>query len=252
VPPLTPNVPLRQAMASAHLTIEAVARALSVDPKTVQRWLAGRTPRPRHRWALADLVKTDDEPLWPGANLKTATSTSPAGEMIAAYAHRADASPSVWSGLLNRACRQIDLLAYAMLFLPEAHPGLTEQFLGKATASCAIRIILADPACPQVAERDAEEGLNGDLPARIRTTLRHLNGLQTCENVSVRLHRTPMYNSVFRFDDEMLVTPHLYGLSGYAAPLLHVRRLVNNGLFDNFTAHFERTWQAAAPVEQWP
>lgn len=53
-----------------------------------------------------------------------------------------------------------------------------------------------------------------------------------------------MYNSVFRFDEDMLVTPHMYGTPGYRAPLLHVRRLTSGGIFDAFASHFERVWEA--------
>lgn len=62
------NDRLRAAMNHARLDIERVASELGVDAKTVQRWLAGRTPRPRHRWALAELLGADDEGLWPGAS----------------------------------------------------------------------------------------------------------------------------------------------------------------------------------------
>jgi len=43
-------------------------------------------------------------------------------------------------------------------------------------------------------------------------TLYQIRDLHHCENIQIHLHRTPMYNSVFRFDDEMFVTTHLYGL----------------------------------------
>lgn len=51
------NEQLRRAMATGRRDVAAVARAAHVDPKTVQRWLSGRVPRPRHRWAVADLFQ---------------------------------------------------------------------------------------------------------------------------------------------------------------------------------------------------
>ncbi|GAA0397737.1 hypothetical protein GCM10009530_56760 [Microbispora corallina] len=54
---------LRQALATARLQAVDVAAALGVDPKTVDRWLKGRTPYPRHRWAIADLLKLDEGDL---------------------------------------------------------------------------------------------------------------------------------------------------------------------------------------------
>src|SRR5207244_13422196 len=44
------NERLRSAMAKAGKDIANLADATAVDPKTVQRWLAGRVPHPRHRW----------------------------------------------------------------------------------------------------------------------------------------------------------------------------------------------------------
>jgi hypothetical protein len=52
------NERLRSAMAKAQADIEAITKVTGVDPKTVQRWLVGRVPHPRHRWAIAnDLVR---------------------------------------------------------------------------------------------------------------------------------------------------------------------------------------------------
>jgi hypothetical protein len=62
-------------------------------------------------------------------------------------------------------------------------------------------------------------------------------------------HSTPMYNSVFRFDNEMFVTTHLYGLHGAKAPLFHIRRLGPHGIFADFAAHFENLWATTTPVE---
>src|SRR6266545_750814 len=217
------NEPLRKAMADARITIEALGHAVSVHPKTVHRWLAGRVPHPRHRWAIADL--------------------------LGAYAHRAEVPAHIWHDLLDQAKTQIDLLAYAMLFLPEANPRLVDQLKEKATAGCAIRIALADPDSPAVADRDQEEGLGGALPARIRTTLHHFADLSDRESISLRLHATRMYNSLFRFDDEMLVTPHLYAQPGYASPVLHLRRIGHRGIYDNFALHFERVWISCDPPE---
>src|SRR5262252_8059939 len=58
----SPNVPLtmsnerlRCALAARALTVVTLAARAGVDPKTAQRWLAGRTPHTRHRWAITAL-----------------------------------------------------------------------------------------------------------------------------------------------------------------------------------------------------
>lgn len=59
-----------------------------------------------------------------------------------------------------------------------------------------------------------------------------------------------MYNSVFRADDDMFFTPHLFGLiKGYRAPILSIRRRLDEGMFDGLVSHFERVWERAAPTE---
>jgi hypothetical protein len=57
-----------------------------------------------------------------------------------------------------------------------------------------------------------------------------------------------MYNSVFRFDDHMVVTPHLFRRGGYESPTLHLRRLGDRGIFDTFAQHFDEVWSSAVAV----
>jgi hypothetical protein len=237
----------RRAMTTARVSVDDLSDAAQVNPKTVQRWLGGRLPHARHRWAVATALKEDERYLWPASEGTLSPGAVTTAEVIAAYAHRADVPTNQWWDLLVSAKRQIDLLAYAMLFLPEQHPRLCDLLRGKAAADCRVRITLADPASPQAADRDAEEQLNGALLGRIRTALQYLGPLHDCEGVEIRLHATPMYNSLFRFDDDMFVTPHLYGTPGYSAPLLHVRRLGPDGVFANFAEHFEAIWATARP-----
>ncbi len=246
------NERLRHAMAAAHVDIDAITRATNVDPKTVQRWLRGRVPHARHRWKIAKLLKEREDFLWSTDEVQAATTTAQTAEIVAAYAHRADVPASAWWQLFLQAQDQIDLLGYAMLFLPEQHSHLIPLLKEKAQASCKVRIAIADPTSIDVQRRDEEEQLGGTLPARIQTTLHHFHDLHNCNNIEIRYHTTPMYNSLFRFDNEMFVTPHLYGLHGSKAPLLHLRRLGAHGIFANFAAHFDALWTTTTLVEKIP
>jgi hypothetical protein len=113
------NERLRSAMAKAQADIEAITQATGVDPKTVQRWLTGRVPHPRHRWAIANLLREDEGYLWPGARPDLSPGAEATSEVVAAYGHRTDIPNTKWSDLMATARRQIDLLGYAFLFLPE-------------------------------------------------------------------------------------------------------------------------------------
>ncbi len=60
---------------------------------------------------------------------------------------------------------------------------------------------------------------------------------------------TPLYNSVYRFDDEMLVNVHAYGILAAYTPTMHLRR-VDGAFFNTYLESFERVW-ASARVPIW-
>lgn len=234
------NERLRDAMIAAHIDLDTISRETGVDPKTVQRWLKGRVPHARHRWKMAEMLKEHEDFLWPQD--AHATNANSSNEIAAAYAHRSDVSPNAWWQLFLQAKHHIDLLGYAMHFLPEQHARLTGLLQEKAAHSCKIRIALADPASTVVKMRDEEEELGGTLAARIQTTLYHFRTIRDCPGIEIRYHATTLYNSLFRADNQMFVTPHLYGLHGSKAPLLHLHKIEKDGIFSNFASHFETVW----------
>ena len=241
------NERLRAAMSAKGMGIETVARQVGVNPKTVQRWLGGRLPHPRHRWSICDLLGQPERELWPEVSVG-ASGAYHTSEIVAAYAHRADAPSQLWSGMLDRVRTNIDLLGYAMLFFPEQHPGLARIIEDKRVHGLRVRIALADPECAEVAARDALEGLGGTLPARIRSSLAHLGPLFANTGVEIRFHRVPLYNAMYRFDDQMLVTPYLYKLHGYQHPMLHLKRLGPAGVFESYAQQFEAIWTESRPA----
>ena len=246
------NDRLRQAMESAEISADRLAEAVEVDPKSVWRWTnKGVVPRRIGMKArVAEILSVDEAEIWPQPPRPVGVTEDRevTEEIVTVWAHRADAPKARWWTMLNAAEHNIDLLGYAMQFLPEDHSRLDRLLIDKTAAGCSVRVALANPDSPYVAERDDEEGPGGTLPHRIRTTVGHFEALFGVEGVDLRYHQTRMYNSVFRGDDEMFVTPHLYALKGYRAPLLHIRRSTDDGMFDGFVAHFERVWAVAEPI----
>jgi transcriptional regulator with XRE-family HTH domain len=228
-------------MTAQGMEPETLARKLGVDPKTVQRWLGGRLPHPRHRWKVCDVLGQSEQYLWPTV-LAGASGVLHTAEIVAAYAHRADVPSQLWAGMLEGARRNIDLLGYSMSFFPEQHPRLSRTLEEKCASGLKVRITLADPDSAEVAARDELERLGGTLPNRIRTTIIQLESLFANTGVEIRLHGVPLYNAVYRFDDQMLVTPYLYRLHGYQHPLLHIKRLGSAGIFESYAQQFEAIW----------
>lgn len=164
-----------------------------------------------------------------------------------AYAYRSDAPTSTWWELFTRAEQSIDLLGYTLYFLTLQHPGFVDSLLAKCSEGAIVRILVADPESEHVRYRDREEGTPLTLGVRIHTTLDAIKPLLSQENFELRYQDVPLYNSVFRFDDDMLMTPHLYATNGSQAPMLHLRRLGPEGLFDRFLSHFDGIWDDSRP-----
>jgi hypothetical protein len=61
--------------------------------------------------------------------------------------------------------------------------------------------------------------------------------------VEIRYHDVHLYNAIYRFDDQMIVTPYLYRAHGFQHPALHVRRLGPYGLFASFLDQFDLIWE---------
>jgi hypothetical protein len=172
-------------------------------------------------------------------------------EVVNVYSARADVPPELWRQMLKSGRREIDLLGSALLYLVEGDPGFVDLLW---TTRCDTRIALADPNSVMVAQRDKELNLGGTLAAKIQASIRTLRPLRAKQldgrGFELRLHSAPMYCSLFRVDDEMLVTPHVYGRPGRLdTPVLHLRRQEQNGIFTNYLLHFEDVfYKAAEPV----
>src|SRR6266545_3267257 len=109
-----------------------------------------------------------------------------------------------------RGRERTDLLGYAYPFLFEMAPQITATIRQAVTKGARVRIAVADPDCPHVVERDALEQLGGTLAGRIRVALMWLSQLDGLVDANVGMHQVHLYNSVFRIDNQMIVTPHLF------------------------------------------
>ncbi|TDE54118.1 XRE family transcriptional regulator [Nonomuraea mesophila] len=231
-------------MAAARLNTTDVAAALAVDPKTVTRWLNGRIPYPRHRWAVADLLHVDEADLWPEA---TPRHQALANGIHAIYPHRWAVPQTVWRNHFDTAREEIDILAYSALFLAE-DAAILNTLTKRAEAGIKVRILLGDPEGPEVAVRGNDEGIGAEvMTARVKNALVLYRPLANVNGVEVRLHRTVLYNSIYRADNELLVNAHAYGTPAANAPVMHLIHTHDQGPAATYITSFNHIWNNAQP-----
>ena len=240
------NQALRSAMMAAGLHQLDLASRLAVDPKTVERWLAGRVPHPSNRAAVAKLLNRDEGDLWPQAGVADRR-VRLGDEVRTVYPHRWAVPREVWMRHFERGREEIAILVYSGLFLAE-DGGIVRLLEDKARSGVVVRILLGDPDSPEVVQRGNDEGVGDSMASRIRNALTLLRPLTNGSGVQLRLHDTVLYNSLYRSDDELFVNPHIYGIAAPSAPVLHLRRVDDAAMVSTYLESFERVWSAARSV----
>jgi transcriptional regulator with XRE-family HTH domain len=239
-----PNDRLRDALMAARITHEDLAAELGVAAKTVERWVtSGRTPYPQFRHRISVLVQKEESWLWPDGYSQKRRSEISESEIVKVYPYRADIPPDLWARLFKNAIDNIGILVYSGFFLPEQHAPQMELLKQKADEGTSIRILLGDPDCPQVALRGREEDIGDAMAAKIRNVLlAYYRPYANYPGINIKLHCTTLYNSIFWFDDDMLVNTHAYGVPAHFAPVLHLRHLSSGTLFQTYARSFDRVW----------
>jgi transcriptional regulator with XRE-family HTH domain len=235
-------------MAQKGLSPEALAAACNVDPKTVDRWVAkGRVPHRKHRWTAAQRLNVEESYLWPPETNDAHRLAATQAELIGVFPNRASVPQASWVQLLTSARQQIDVLVFSGTFFAQSNPHVARMLAERADAGVQVRLCFGDPSGRAVAIRDEEEGIAGTLSAKIRASLTYYRKLVGTPGCEVRLHDTTLYNSLFRYDDVLMVNPHIWGQPASANPLLQLRRLEETGWFDHYSGSFDAVWETAKP-----
>jgi transcriptional regulator with XRE-family HTH domain len=243
-----PNDRLRTSLLERGVTPAELAAALNVDPKSVDRWLSGRTPYRRHRYAVAAHLGIDEAYLWPDALTRDQVADASESEIVNIYPHRWAVPSELWRNFFETADTDIDILVYSGLFLSE-DAGIRRVFREKADAGATVRILLGDPDSESVAQRGLDEGIDNTMAAKIRNALVLYRPLRNVDGIEFRLHTTVLYNSIYRADDQILVNTHIYNFPAAQAPVLHLRRVAGGSMVSTYLESFERVWDGATPME---
>lgn len=235
-------------MLERGVTPADLAAALDVDPKSVERWIGGRTPYRRHRYAVAAHLGVDEAYLWPDALTRDQVAHASESEIVNIYPHRWMVPSDLWRNVFETAETDIGVLVYSGLFLSE-DAGIRRLFREKADAGASVRILLGDPESEFVAQRGADEGIGDTMGAKIRNALVLYKSLRNIDGIEFRLHRTVLYNSIYRADDQILVNTHIYNFPASQAPVLHLRRVAGGDMVTTYLESFDRVWDGAEPLE---
>jgi transcriptional regulator with XRE-family HTH domain len=243
------NVSLRRAMQDAKLTEQDLAERCGVDVKTVARWVQDETriPHQRHQWSAAEALGVDSAVLWPEA-IRNTVKTGPDREVLSVYPYRSACPKSIWRNLISSAAGEITLAGYTNYFLWLEHPNLAKVLRRKTEQGCKVRFLVGDPDSEVTRRREEIESVPLTVSTRIRITLAELEQLRDVPGVEARFSDEHIAMSAFRFDSEMLVTPHLAKLVGHDSPMLHLKRHQDDGLFDRFAYHISELWSAGRTV----
>jgi lambda repressor-like predicted transcriptional regulator len=242
------NERLRQAIKDAGLTLAQLADVMGVDEKTVDRWLQGRKPYPRHRQAVATALGVSPQDIWPD----TPRSADPARgrlELVSAFARTDDVLAPDWHQLLDGASEQIDLLDYTLID-QLSRPGVPALLRSKADDGCQVRVLISYASRARLATDTPIDATYPDLePAaafEIARSRGYLEPLLGVEGIEVRKFAAMRFNSIIRADDRMLVTLHLWGAARDQAPLLHLHETEHSGIFEQFDRHYQSVWDDAS------
>ncbi|MEU4208761.1 XRE family transcriptional regulator [Streptomyces sp. NPDC026206] len=176
-------------------------------------------------------------------------------EIVQSYAYRSACPSTVWGDLIADATRDLFFGGYTSYFLWTHVPALPELLRQKAANGCRVRFLLGDPNSSVTRQREEIEDVAMTVSTRIRTTMEQLARMGEVEGLEARFSAPAdatnhVSLSVFRFDDEVLVTPHLARLVGHDSPLLHLRRRGDRGMFSRFVEHAEELWSRGVPIAE--
>ena len=238
-------------MAEQKVRSGQLALHLGVSRKTVERWIgnADHVPHARTRASASAYLGVSEEMLWPKA-AKAVVKTGPDREIVTVYPYRSACPKAVWAELVDGAKEEIFFAGYTnyFIFLDQPHFHLTLQ--EKLRQGVRVRFLLGDPSSEVTRAREAVEDVALSVSTRIRIAQENLAKVGEHDGLEVRysaVEDAPNHVglSVFRFDNDALVCPHLARLVGHDSPMMHLRHKADHGMFDRFAEHAEELWSRA-------
>jgi hypothetical protein len=215
--------PIMRALSAKGLSTHDAAIWLQVDPKTVERWCAGRIPYRANRAALARLTGWPEHDLWPGV-VTVPDSISEGCVADLAYVSLTAISHVDWHGFFAQEKRQIDILHWALL---AAEGVYLAEICRKIASGVSHRVMVGSP------DRDYHH------PA---------DNIDAYVGINLRISRIPEYCAIYRADNQLLICPLIHGCPLARSPALQMSLDSGQGLAAYYLDIFQRSWDRALKV----
>ncbi len=167
-------------------------------------------------------------------------------EVVGVYPRRSNVPRELWDRLITGCTSEIILGGYTNYFFWTERSDFSQILREKAEAGVAIRILLGDPDADVTHRREQVENAPLTVGTRIRIALDELEKLGPVPGIEVRFSavnaEAHVSRSIFRFDREALVSEHIADRLGHGSLTFHLRRLHDDGPFDQYAAHIEHLW----------
>ncbi|HUC24140.1 MAG TPA: helix-turn-helix domain-containing protein [Streptosporangiaceae bacterium] len=173
-------------------------------------------------------------------------------EIISVYPNRSQVPRDLWERLFTSARGEITLGGYTNYFFWTEIAGFSRLLQEKAREGVQVRILVGDPEGEVTRRREAIENAALSLTTRIKITLDEVAKIGSTPNLEVRVSdvnaEAHVSRSVFRFDNEALVSEHIAEKLGHGSLTFHLRRLQEGGAFDQYVEHVEHLWSGGHPL----
>jgi hypothetical protein len=190
--------------------------------------------------------------LWPAA-AKNIIKTGPDREVVSVYPYRSACPKAVWGELIERAKDQILFAGYTNYFIFLDQPAFHRTLQEKLSQGVRVRFLLGDPEGSGHPSPGADRGHRAQRLHAYQDHAGEPGKVGAPEGLEVRYTSAEDATnhvglSVFRFDEDALVCPHLARLVGHDSPMMHLRKRDDHGMFDRFADHAEELWSRAVPA----
>jgi DNA-binding transcriptional regulator YdaS (Cro superfamily) len=221
------NDNLKNALRSAGLTTEQFAAVIEVDPKTVQRWVSGRTPYPRHRATVARALDLTEHELWPDdvpaptadpSPAQPAQSSAGVGDVTGSWGQATEPNAPQPAAFVSSASDHVDLLDDGRGLT--GMPGLIDALLAQARDGCQIRVLTF-------------------------SLVRELEPLIGHDAIELRVYQAASGHTLIRTGDQILLTLSFPSGARRAPVLLQLHRRSDGGMFDRLAIYYQLLWDNA-------